>query len=201
MVRLRLTLTISIFRVVFNFNSCMVRLRLFWSSNRGTFRSNFNSCMVRLRLGSIISAGAGLLTFQFLYGTIKTQQKWELPEQLRNFNSCMVRLRRPWPDMLPWGDFYFNSCMVRLRLDQKVGVSRSWNRFQFLYGTIKTIAKCKLIFISIRFQFLYGTIKTSFRIDQILDQKVFQFLYGTIKTSGHAVTAHVTLISIPVWYD
>ena len=73
--------------------------------------------------------------------------------------------------------------------------------FQFHYGTIKSCRKHIEAEHVAEFQFHYGTIKRMPKLTVPHGLLLFQFHYGTIKSLMLHLTKHVTLISIPLWYD
>ena len=91
--------------------------------------------------------------------------------------------------------------MVRLRLATGNFHTINSDRFQFLYGTIKTKIAKDVGANHETFQFLYGTIKTESECQSLPVWNEFQFLYGTIKTPMMPVNDANSSISIPVWYD
>jgi len=75
-------------------------------------------------------------------------------------------------------------------------------RFQFQYGTIKSIHLNRAIYNYYPFQFQYGTIKSKSLVPDSISTLAFQFQYGTIKRFPNLHCLHISQsISIPVWYD
>ncbi len=58
----------------------------------------------------------------------------------------------------------------------------STDKFQFRYGSIKTIIQNKINRLNFRFQFRYGSIKTISFFAFGIHSLPFQFRYGSIKT-------------------
>ena len=86
MVRLRHKLDYYFPEFANYFNSCMVRLRLLVTLFHLKLNVYFNSCMVRLRLFPVIRP-IYTKSFQFLYGTIKTQENAGKPS---SFNRISI---------------------------------------------------------------------------------------------------------------
>ncbi len=55
---------------------------------------NFNSLMIRLKRSYMEGLFAGVLEFQFLKDTIKTENSVSLAFSLLHFNSLMIRLKQ-----------------------------------------------------------------------------------------------------------
>ena len=76
---------------------------------------NFNSCMVRLRLKAAVTAGEIEISFQFLYGTIKTAVLVAYRSRYLLFQFLYGTIKTIRDDFGFDVNFNFNSCMVRLR--------------------------------------------------------------------------------------
>ena len=76
-------------------------------------------------------------------------------------------------------------------------------RFQFLIGTIRTIAgHFQAVNGSRVFQFLIGTIRTKAELEARMKETEFQFLIGTIRTPAYPPRWSASAsVSIPHRYD
>ena len=100
-----------------------------------------------------------LLSFQFLWGAIKSCSNCKYYNTDVSFNSYEVRLKA---------------------LHDRCRMHRS-EKFQFLWGAIKSAKDVVGSLIDSMFQFLWGAIKSSF-VPGVWDYaRMFQFLWGAIK--------------------
>ena len=115
----------------------MVRLRVKLLNCSTLLRTDFNSNMVRLRVWYWIGFIRWRYQFQFQYGAIKRLKKTDNTTLYLHFNSNMVRLRETaiWNNTLMVPNF--NSNMVRLRAYSFITELCPDGSFQFQYGAIK----------------------------------------------------------------
>ena len=98
MVRLKVDMLMFSMKVYLNFNSIMVRLKVSPKPTPQKRKRHFNSIMVRLK-GSQNRYRCLYQSFQFHYGTIKSDIGNPCLDQCFDFNSIMVRLKAVWA----WG--------------------------------------------------------------------------------------------------
>mgnify|MGYP007066367435 FL=1 len=75
--------------------------------------------------------------------------------------------------------------------------------FQFLIGTLKTVAFFNSVYYSVTwFQFLIGTLKTQNKLLHAGTLKTVQFLIGTLKTCDYLPLGYLSFqVSIPDRYS
>ena len=91
--------------------------------------------------------------------------------------------------------------MVRLKVRVILLLSTFSFKFQFHYGTIKSLSISRIAFSTSVFQFHYGTIK-SFALSA--SGAMFLYFNSTmvrLKDFRYRVIRNLLYISIPLWYD
>ena len=114
----------------------MVRLKVGDGLCLMTCRTTFNSTMVRLKELDVHARKVAVLSFNSTMVRLKDHPPSVSSEYLSSFNSTMVRLKAS-PSSVP--------CVSP--------------RFQFHYGTIKSLSAPACFSSGVGFQFHYGTIK------------------------------------------
>ncbi len=105
----------TLFFMLLNFNSIIVRLKLASPKRNRTAYLYFNSIIVRLKPKDSTFTATAKMLFQFYNSSIKTELLYIARRSNKYFNSIIVRLKPTIPTNYIYSLINFNSIIVRLK--------------------------------------------------------------------------------------
>ena len=121
---------------------------------------------------------------------------------LQNFNTTMVRLKDRKSKAYVYEQIKFQYHYGTIKSITIFIFRKPPTKFQYHYGTIKSYTWPSQNNSQDRFQYHYGTIKRIGTPPTVTTYNLFQYHYGTIKrVFYYRVLCSFFAISIPLWYD